>query len=136
MSVSNPEDTLRNIVRSKIVFRALRHVVKRVESFNSGRFPVAIELVGLGGSALLAEDVGDIDVVLGCSVKREYVAEWKSFKRLLHEKLGELWLIITEVSSRRGRATIDAIISEYYDRLRELGFKDWWIREWFRWLRV
>ncbi len=129
-------ECLRSIVKSGVALKALDHVIDRVSSLNSGRFPVYIDVVGLGGSALSVEDVGDVDVVLQCSPRKEFMKEWEMFEQKLQGKFAELWSLIIESSRLMGRATMDFIIKEFYDELVNLGFKDWWIKEWLVWSRV
>jgi len=129
-------DVLEGVVENRVVFKAIDHVLSRVKSFNSSKYPLTIEYIGLGGSALSSKEIDDIDIVLGCSTRGEYANDWKEFKKLLFEKFNELWSFIVDVSLFTRRATIDDVIEEYFNEIKDLGFKEWWINEWFKWLRI
>ncbi len=117
-------EQLRGIVKSDVALKALAHVIDRASSLNRGRFPVYIDVVGLGGSALSVEDIGDVDVVLCCSPRKKYMEEWKRFELKLQEKFVDLWSLIVESSHLISRVTMDFIIKEFYDKLVDMGFKD------------
>jgi len=125
-----------DVIKADIAFKALAHVINRTILFNSGRFPVAIDSIGIGGSALSSKEIGDIDIVVYCFPKEKFINDWSRFDKLLSKKFSELWSLIVKSSMFVNRVTIDLIINMYRDEIVSLGFKDWWIDEWFGWLRI
>ena len=127
---------LGDVIKSNVAFRALAHVISRVNSLNKAKFPITVEAIGLSGSALTSKEIGDIDIVLRCAPKSRFAEEWEKFMKKLHEKFGELWSLIVESSYFTSRVTMDFVIENFYDEIVRLGFKEWWIEEWLRWTRV
>ena len=127
---------LGDVIKSNVAFRALAHVISRVNSLNKAKFPITVEAIGLSGSALTSKEIGDIDIVLCYAPRRRFAEEWEKFIRTLHEKFGELWSLIVESSYFTSRVTMDFVIENFYDEIVRLGFKKWWIEEWLKWTHV
>ncbi len=136
LAFSELERLLGNVIRCRDALRALDHVIHKAKLFNSGRFPLTVEYIGIGGSSLDSDEVADIDIVLCCSGRPEYFDDWLAFKRLLHEKFGIIWGIIVNLMDYVPKVTINHVIDYYRKNLADIGFKDWWINEWFTWLRI
>jgi len=129
-------EILSDVIKSRIVIDALNHVVDRTEVLNSSRYPVKIIAIGIGGSALRKEKIGDVDITVHISEKPELVDEWKNFKENLLKRFFDIWSLIEETREiRRTRITIHDIVELYYDYLIQLGFKELWI-EWLKWTRI
>ncbi|ALL01295.1 hypothetical protein Pyrde_1247 [Pyrodictium delaneyi] len=133
---TNIERRLTNLVRDRTALRALLHAVSRVEELNHSEFPVAVEAVGLTGSALRIEDAGDIDVVLACRHREERMKEWWEFDQILRKSVLMLLEMAYELSYETGRATMEALTRIYRAELLELGFKEKWLNNWLPFLTI
>jgi len=84
---------LGDVVKSDVAFKALAHVISRVNSLNKAKFPITVEAIGLSGSALTSKEIGDIDIVLRCTPRSRFAEEWEKFMKKLHEKFWRIMVI-------------------------------------------
>lgn len=129
-------EKINKIIKPKVAQKAIRHVIKRVEEFNSQYFPFEITKVGIGGSSLRGENPKDIDLFIEAHGIRDRWNEWWEFKKCLNSNICSLGGLAYEISLEEGRATIDKLIASAKDDLLALGFKKSWIENWFHWVRI
>jgi len=101
-------------------------------------FPVRVSVVGICGSVLRGFEVGDIDFIIVIEESDDVCAveEWKRFKDKLLFSNRLFWRLIVRLNEEGYRASMDLILDRYRDELIGYGFKDSWIDNWLRWLRV
>ena len=135
--ISNlPRNVLIGVLHPEAI-RVLSHVVGRAVLLNGDSYPVFVERIGIAGSSLRSDVIGDVDVFVECRGRSGLWDEWTNFRKCLCDKLFDIWELIEKLRFELDRRVfIGDVINYLYDELLFLGFRDVWINKWLPWARI